>query len=115
MATPHLDAFAKGGLYCEKAWSSATLTAPSHATILTGLEPYHHGVRNNHGFTLQPETETVAALLRAQGYATAAFVSAHPLARVSGLDDGFTVYDDRCAPGNLLSVVPRWRRSTRSW
>jgi tetratricopeptide (TPR) repeat protein len=108
--TPTLDAFAEGGLYCPKAWSSATLTAPSHATILTGLEPYHHGVRDNHGFRLPSSTRTLASLLREKGYATGAFVSAHPLARISGLDSGFTVYDDRCAPGDLLSVVPRWRK-----
>jgi len=121
VTTPNLDAFARGGLYFPKAWSSATLTAPSHATILTGLEPYHHGVRDNHGFRLSSSVPTLASLLREKGYATAAFVSAHPLARIMGLDNGFTVYDDRCAPGDLLSVVPRWRPGSetievaRSW
>jgi len=119
--TPNLDAFAKGGLYVPKAWSSSTLTAPSHATILTGLQPYRHGVRDNHGFRLASSVSTLASLLREKGYATAAFVSAHPLARIMGLDNGFTVYDDRCAPGDLLSVVPRWRpgaetiEATRDW
>jgi len=119
--TPTLDAFAKGGLYCPKAWSSATLTAPSHASILTGLQPYRHGVRNNHGFKLAPAARTLASLLRDRGFATAAFVSAHPLARVSGLDAGFTVYDDRVAPGDPLSVVPRSRpgaetiEAARTW
>jgi arylsulfatase A-like enzyme len=112
--TPNLDAFATGGLYCPDAWSSGTLTAPSHATILTGLEPYHHGVRDNHGFRLSSSARTLASLLRDKGYATAAFVSAHPLARISGLDAGFTVYDDQCAPGNLLSVVPRWRQGSET-
>jgi len=119
--TPNLDAFAQGGLYVPKAWSSATLTAPSHATLLTGLQPYHHGVRDNHGFRMEVSIPTLASLLREKGYATAAFVSAHPLARIMGLDNGFTVYDDRCAPGDLLSVVPRWRpgaetiEATRDW
>ena len=36
-------------------------------------------------------------------------MSAHPLARIGGLDRGFSTYDDRCAPGDLLSVAPRWR------
>jgi tetratricopeptide (TPR) repeat protein len=107
--TPVLDAFAKTGLYCPKAWASATLTATSHASILTGLQPYRHGVRDNHGFRLSPSVPTLASLLRERGYATAAFVSAHPVARITGLDSGFTVYDDHCAPGNPLSVVPRWR------
>ncbi len=119
--TPNLDAFAKGGLYCKKAWSSATLTAPSHATIFTGLQPYRHGVRDNHGFRLAPSVRTLAATLRDKGYATGGFVSAHPVARISGLDNGFGVYDDHVAPGNLLSVTPRSRpgadtvEAARAW
>lgn len=119
--TPNLDSFAKRGLYCKKAWSSATLTAPSHATILTGLQPYHHGVRDNHGFRLAPSVRTLAGALRDKGYATAAFVSAHPVARISGLDSGFGVYDDHLAPGSLLSVTPRSRpgadtiEAARAW
>jgi arylsulfatase A-like enzyme len=112
--TPNLDAFALSGLYCRKAWSSATLTAPSHATLLTGVQPYRHGVRDNHGFRLAAGTRTLAAALRDKGYATAAFVSAHPLARVTGLNDGFTTYDDLSAPGDLLSVVPRWRKGSET-
>jgi arylsulfatase A-like enzyme len=107
--TPNLDAFANEGFYCPKAWAPATLTAPSHATILTGLEPYHHGVRDNHGYKLSSSLPTLASLLRDNGYATAAFVSAHPVARIMGFDHGFGVYNDRCAPGDPLSVVPRSR------
>ena len=112
--TPILDRFANEGAYYPKAWSSATLTAPSHATILTGLQPYRHGVRDNHGFRLAASATTLAAALRAKGYATAAFVSAHPLARVSGLDRGFSTYDDRFAPADLLSVSPRWRHGAET-
>lgn len=112
--TPNLDAFAVEGLYCPRAWSSATLTAPSHATILTGLQPFHHGVRDNHGFRLSPSARTLAGALREYGYATAAFVSAHPLARISGLDAGFATYDDHCPPGDLLSVSPRARAGSET-
>jgi tetratricopeptide (TPR) repeat protein len=78
-------------------------------------------VRDNHGFRLAPSVPTLAALLRGKGYATGAFVSAQPLARVNGLDAGFDVYDDRSAPGDLLSVVPRSRpgsetiEAARAW
>jgi choline-sulfatase len=112
--TPNLDAFARSGWYCPKAWASATLTAPSHATVLTGLQPYRHGVRDNHGFPLASSAPTLASLLAAQGYATAAFVSAQPLARVNGLGIGFDVYDDRFAPGDLLSDVPRSRQGSET-
>jgi arylsulfatase A-like enzyme len=112
--TPNLDAFARGGWYCAKAWTSATLTAPSHATLLTGLQPYRHGVRDNHGFRLESSVQTLASLLRANGYATGAFVSAQPLTRAVGLDVGFDAYDDRVAPGDPLSDVPRSRPGSQT-
>src|SRR5207253_2223166 len=68
---------------------------PSHVNILTGLLPYQHGVRDNSGFRLPPGTETLASLLKARGYATAAFVGAFPLDARFGLNAGFDVYDDR--------------------
>lgn len=107
--TPNLDHLAAQGLYCPKAWSSATLTAPSHASLFTGMQPYRHGLRDNSGFTLAPAATTLAETLHAAGYATAAFVSAHPVARVSGLHQGFDVFDDVLDPANPLSVTPRSR------
>ena len=109
VATPNLDALAAAGLYAPEAWASATLTAPSHATILTGLEPYHHGVRNNQGYKLATGAATLATALRGAGYATAAFVSAHPLRHGLGFDAGFDRFDDQVAPGDPLSVIPRSR------
>lgn len=45
--TPTLDTLAASGTVFTTAIASQPLTAPSHATILTGLHPYQHGVRNN--------------------------------------------------------------------
>jgi tetratricopeptide (TPR) repeat protein len=67
---------------------------PSHASILTGLLPYEHGIRDNAGFTLPAEIPTLGTLLESSGYLTAAFVSAFPLDRRFGLGRGFGVYDD---------------------
>ena len=109
VTTPNLDALAAKGLYAPKAWTSATLTAPSHASILTGEQPYRHGLRNNHGYKLAAGATTLASILRGAGYATAAFVSAHPVSRAGGFDAGFDTFDDTLAPGDALSVVPRSR------
>ena len=109
VTTPNLDALAAGGLYAPKAWASATLTAPSHASILTGVQPYRHGIRDNQGYKLVSGVVTLASALKAAGFRTAAFVSAHPLRHGTGLDAGFDLYDDRMAPGDPLSVQPRWR------
>ena len=93
--TPNLDHLATIGLRFEFAHAHATLTRPSHASILTGTYPYEHGVRDHSGYRLKPGTTTVATLLKQQGFATGAFVGGIPLERRFGLADGFDVYDDR--------------------
>src|SRR5262249_55505961 len=54
-STPQLDALAREGVVFEDLYSHCPLTLPSHASMLTGLLPPHHGVRDNIGFTLKPE------------------------------------------------------------
>jgi arylsulfatase A-like enzyme/Flp pilus assembly protein TadD len=93
--TPAMDQLAARGLLFEEALASVPLTLPSHATILSGLEPPRHGVRDNGIYVFPPERETLATRLKAAGYATGAFVAAYVLDRRFGLDRGFDVYDDR--------------------
>jgi arylsulfatase A-like enzyme/uncharacterized protein HemY len=94
-STPALDALAARGLRFTQATSSVPVTLPSHATIFTGFDPPRHGVRNNSEYRLGAEHETLAEILRAAGYDTAAFVSAFVLDARFGLDQGFALYDDR--------------------
>ncbi len=95
--TPHLDGLASEGVVFEEAIAQVPVTLPSHASLLTGLVPPTHGVRDNTYFRLDPEAQTLAEILRAQGYETAAFVSAFVLDSSFGLDQGFDVYDDDVA------------------
>ena len=67
VATPNLDRLAALGTRFDFAHAHAVITLPSHASILTGLYPYQHGVRDNAGFRLQPATRTLAASLRERG------------------------------------------------
>ncbi len=92
--TPNLDALAARGARFARCDTAAPITLPSHATILSGLLPPRHGVRDNGTFVLDAKVETVAERLRAGGYDTAAVVSAVVLARRHGLDQGFRAYDD---------------------
>jgi len=94
-ATPHLDALAARGTVFEDAMSSAPLTLPAHASILSGLEPPHHGVRANGRSAFPADRPTLATLLKDRGYATGAFVAAYVLDRRFGLARGFDVYDDQ--------------------
>ena len=77
----------------------APLTAPSHASILTGLTPLGHGVRDNGAYVLPPSVRTLAEDFREAGYRTAAFVSGFPLKRRFGFDRGFDAYDDHLPRG----------------
>lgn len=104
--TPWMDRVAAAGRRFTDAHAHTVLTLPSHANILSGLLPTQHGVHDNAGFRFPARAETLATLLRARGYATAAFVSAFPLDSRFGLDRGFDVYDDAftgtaAAPGFL--------------
>jgi arylsulfatase A-like enzyme/Tfp pilus assembly protein PilF len=92
--TPNIDRLAAEGLRCANAISAAPITMPSHSTILTGLYPPAHGVRDNGVYALADEVVTLPERLKAKGYATQAFVSAVVLSRRYNLTQGFDGYDD---------------------
>jgi choline-sulfatase len=102
--TPTLDRLAGEGVLLEDAVVQVPQTRPSHASIFTGLLPYEHGIRDNYSHALAAGTPTMASLLRAAGWATAGFVGAYPVSRPSGLDRGFSVFDD---PFSSLDVTTR--------
>jgi arylsulfatase A-like enzyme/tetratricopeptide (TPR) repeat protein len=93
--TRHLDRLAAEGVRFDRAYSTAPITLTAHASIFTGLYPFEHGVRNNGNFYLPQRYETLATAFKAQGYRTAAFISAFVLDRRYGLARGFDTYDDR--------------------
>jgi len=93
--TPTLDSLAVQGVLFEQAFSSVPVTLPSHSTIMTGLLPTRHGVRDNGTFILGDEFLTLAEILSENGYQTGAFVSAFVLSEADGIAQGFTTYDDR--------------------
>jgi arylsulfatase A-like enzyme/Tfp pilus assembly protein PilF len=94
-ATPNIDRLAAAGVRFDTAHAHSVVTLPSHASILTGLYPFAHGIRDNAGYRLQPRIATLAGRLHAHGYATGAFVGAFPLDARFGLNAGFDLYDDR--------------------
>jgi arylsulfatase A-like enzyme/tetratricopeptide (TPR) repeat protein len=109
-STPTIDALAEGGVRFLAAHSHNVETLPSHSNILSGRYPLDHGVRGNSGFRFPRETATLATLLKAQGYRTAAFVSAFPLSSRFGLDRGFDVYDDSFLSGEAALALDRQER-----
>ena len=111
--TPFLDRMASEGVVFANAHAQNVVTLPSHVNILTGLYPFQHGVRDNSGFKLSPDHQTVATMLRRDGYATGAFVGAFPLDARFGLNQGFDTYDDNYGKGeSSLDFVIQERPAT---
>lgn len=94
IAAPAIDALASDSIVFDNVWSHAPLTLPAHLSMLTGELPPRHGVRNNIGFSLRSNRETIVESLAAGGYQTAAFVSSWVLRSGSGIERGFSHYDD---------------------
>lgn len=93
-ATPHLDALGREGIVFEDVYSHYPLTLPAHASLLTGLLPPHHGVRDNMGFTLAAGHKTLATIFKAAGRPTGGAISAYVLRGQTGLAQGFDFYED---------------------
>lgn len=93
-ATPNIDALARDGVRFDNAIAGAPLTLPSHATILSGMHPHRHGLRNNGAGALPNGLPTLATTFAEAGYRTAAFVGAFVLDHRFGLGRGFETYDD---------------------
>ncbi|MFH1681308.1 MAG: sulfatase [Candidatus Eisenbacteria bacterium] len=96
--TPHLDRLAAEGAQFADCFTPVPSTAPSHATILSGLYPRTHGVHDN-GAVLSESVPLLSEALRSAGYTTAAFVSGFPLESRFGFARGFDHFDDRLPDG----------------
>ena len=121
--TPGFDAFARSNLLFERAYTQAPWTKPSMATLFTSLYPSQHGVLSHPSIrtradktrsvgvlttdVLSTELTTLAEILRASGFRTAAFVGNPWMRKGFGFEQGFEVYDDSLAtwevPGDVVS------------
>ena len=94
-ATPHFDRLALDGVRFLDARSPVPITLPAHTSLLSGLWPSTHGVRDNGLFEVAPDVPLLAESFERAGYQTGAFVSAAVLDHRYGLARGFAHYDDR--------------------
>ena len=92
--TPALDRLANEGILFEDVYSHCPLTLPAHASLMTGLLPPRHGVRDNTGFALQATHRTLATRLQAVGFETGGAVSSYVMRRATGIAAGFDWYED---------------------
>jgi arylsulfatase A-like enzyme/Tfp pilus assembly protein PilF len=92
--TPNFDRIAREGVRAVDATTHVPITRPAHASLFTGRYPAEHDIRENISLPLAADVPTLAETLKAQGFATAAFVSSFVLSTQSGLNRGFDHYDD---------------------
>jgi arylsulfatase A-like enzyme len=82
--TPNLDRLAEEGTLFENTIVQTPHTIPSHASLLTGLYPFNHGLRKDAGFRISPGARTIFDRLKAGGYQTAAFQGNYVLGKEYG-------------------------------
>jgi arylsulfatase A-like enzyme len=90
--TPNIDSFAQRGSVFSSVASQVPLTLPSHYSLFTSTYPFESGVEEN-AERIPQSAVTLASVLNARGYKTAAFIGSVFLERETGMDRGFEVYD----------------------
>jgi choline-sulfatase len=100
-STPNLDRWAAEGVVFENAVTPVPITLPAHVSLMSGLLPHRHGVRDNGTYRVPDELPVLAALLAGAGYETAAVVGSAVLDRQYGLHRGFERYEDSVGPMGL--------------
>ena len=109
--SPYLRKFAAEATTFTNAASASNMSLASHASFFTGLYPTEHGAHfdppaHPYGTPLDPKFETMAEILKANGYTTLGVVSNYAnVSKGLGLGKGFDSFDD-AAPLPLLD----WRR-----
>ena len=90
--TPNIDGLARQGVQFMRAHSVVTLTLPSHATIMSGMYPPGHGIRNKVNYRLPEGVHTLSEVLFEGGYHTASIIGDVVPDTQVGTTPGFEYY-----------------------
>ena len=90
-----IEKFRKSGVTFLNCISSSPFTPASHATVFTGLQPFHHGIRHLFKEKISTKTRTITQILKENGYRTGAVVSCPGMNKWYGFSRGFDYYDDQ--------------------
>ncbi len=89
--TNNIDDIAKEGVLFETCIAPSNFTPICHATILTGVDPKSHGIRNPYGSI---GSTTIAEVMRENGYKTAGYTAVGMLSERHGFGKGFGLFDE---------------------
>ena len=104
--TPRFEALTRGFAFTESCFSVSSATRPVHATLVTGLYPFEHGVQGQHDQRLRPGTPRLFGRLREAGYRVGLFSEAASI--FHGLDFGAPVRDLDRRPEAGLAHLRAW-------
>lgn len=99
--TPCLDSLAKAGVTLDRFYSSAPVSSPTRASVMTGRHPSRIGIFNANVGILRPEESTIAEILKKDGYSTGFFGKWHLGSLTHTEKDA-----NRGRPGNLKDYNP---------
>jgi len=109
--SPNIDRLAQKSVLFKNTISQIPVTNPSFASIFTSVYSHEHGAQN--GIPIDKKFTLLAEILKKEGYTTAAFVSGYPLiAKVSGLQRGFDLYDDKLSTHLHEGLSPEYTERT---
>jgi arylsulfatase A-like enzyme len=101
--SPNFDHVAQKGVLFEEAFSAASWSLPSHASLLTGRYPFEHGAEKG---PLDGRYLTIAEAFRNRGYRTGGFsANSFFFCRRMGMGRGFIHFDDYS--GSLAQAAVR--------
>ncbi|MFQ6104089.1 MAG: sulfatase [Candidatus Glassbacteria bacterium] len=104
--TPNIDSMAEDGFLFGNIHCSAPTTLASTSSLMTSLHPRMHGAARN-GFVLDNSLLTLPEVFRERGYSTAAFIASFALHSSTGIDQGFSYFDERFTSTLKSAVLQR--------
>jgi membrane-anchored protein YejM (alkaline phosphatase superfamily) len=100
-STPSLKEFAKNSMVFEHAFSTTTLTLPSHLNVFLSKYPFETGVTANDQIYDKP-WPMLQEVLKANGFTTAAAISLGTLASATGFNRGFDFFHENLFKENTF-------------
>jgi len=101
--TPNFDRFAKDNILFTNVFATSSWQMPAVGSIFTSLYPSEHGATHINN-KLSPNVQTLAGVLKENGYYTAGFGCNPRLTGDYGFDRGFDFYDDYSVDMMLSSM-----------
>ncbi len=105
--TPHFDRMAANGMRFDRFYAAAPVCSPTRASVLTGRHPNRMGVFK-WGFPIRPQEQTIAEILKAEGYSTGHFGKWHlgSVRRKSPVNPGKNGFENWISAPNFYDNDP---------